>query len=197
MNRYMPITGHDCNTPSLLIHTQAPIDVLHDAAAYRIRAVTQLQDTLLLGCQRFAHTCLPQLLSFVLLYPASNGRISDIKITTNLWNAQALIFDHLHDFQLEAVIECSAFVSYEKLLDRCIFHLSRCPGKLDHYKHSTRPAQKNTFRQPQQTLSQSNRKILLTLQKSINVFLTIKIHLGIIIYHSPSERFSYRTSNSH
>ncbi|WP_080963014.1 hypothetical protein [Pseudomonas fluorescens] len=29
-------------TPSLLIDTQAPIDVLHDAAAYRIRTVTQL-----------------------------------------------------------------------------------------------------------------------------------------------------------
>ncbi|WP_260620630.1 hypothetical protein [Pseudomonas protegens] len=42
MNRYMPITGHDCNIPSLRIDTQAPIDVLHDAAAYRIRAVTQL-----------------------------------------------------------------------------------------------------------------------------------------------------------
>jgi hypothetical protein len=42
MERYMPITGHDCNIPSLLIDTQAPIDVLHDAAAYRIRAVTQL-----------------------------------------------------------------------------------------------------------------------------------------------------------
>ncbi|WP_409565571.1 hypothetical protein [Pseudomonas protegens] len=42
MNQYMPITGHDCNIPSLLIDTQAPIDVLHDAAAYRIRAVTQL-----------------------------------------------------------------------------------------------------------------------------------------------------------
>ncbi|AUG42036.1 hypothetical protein CXP47_19860 [Pseudomonas chlororaphis] len=42
MNRYMPITGHDCNIPSLFIDTQAPVDVLHDAAAYRIRAVTQL-----------------------------------------------------------------------------------------------------------------------------------------------------------
>ncbi|AZD49570.1 hypothetical protein [Pseudomonas chlororaphis] len=42
MNRYIPITGHDCNIPYLLIDTQAPIDVLHDAAAYRIRAVTQL-----------------------------------------------------------------------------------------------------------------------------------------------------------
>ncbi|MGZ0786978.1 hypothetical protein DNK59_15850 [Pseudomonas sp. TKO26] len=42
MNRYMSITGHDCNIPSLLIDTQAPIDVLHDAAAHRIRAATQL-----------------------------------------------------------------------------------------------------------------------------------------------------------
>ncbi|MCO7608960.1 MULTISPECIES: hypothetical protein [Pseudomonas] len=42
LNRYMPITGHDCNIPSLLIDTQAPIDVLHDAAAYRIRTLTQL-----------------------------------------------------------------------------------------------------------------------------------------------------------
>ncbi|MRU53512.1 hypothetical protein FIV37_24885, partial [Pseudomonas gessardii] len=41
--------------------------------------------------------------------------------------------DHLHDLQLEAVVECPAFGGHEKLLDRCIFHLSRCPGKLDHY----------------------------------------------------------------
>ncbi|WP_410525006.1 hypothetical protein [Pseudomonas protegens] len=46
MNRYMPITGHNCNIPSLLIDTQATIDVLHDAAAYRIRAVTQLVENL-------------------------------------------------------------------------------------------------------------------------------------------------------
>lgn len=42
MNRYISLTGHDCLTPSLLIDTQAPIDVLHDAAAFRIRAATQL-----------------------------------------------------------------------------------------------------------------------------------------------------------
>ncbi|MGY1446340.1 hypothetical protein ACW582_03965 [Pseudomonas chlororaphis] len=45
MNRYMPITGHDCNVPYLLIDTQAPIDILHEAAAYRIRAVTQLLES--------------------------------------------------------------------------------------------------------------------------------------------------------
>ncbi|PIB47133.1 hypothetical protein AOA59_01250 [Pseudomonas sp. 2822-15] len=42
----MPLTGHDCTVPALLIHTRAPLDVLHDAAAYRIRAVTQLLENL-------------------------------------------------------------------------------------------------------------------------------------------------------
>ncbi|MFC6300778.1 hypothetical protein GNF76_20355 [Pseudomonas sp. CCM 7893] len=46
MNRYIPLTGHDCTLPSLLIDTQAPLDVLHDAAAYRIRAVTQVLENL-------------------------------------------------------------------------------------------------------------------------------------------------------
>ena len=41
MNRYIPLTGHDSTIPALVIDTQAPLDVLHEAAAYRIRAVTQ------------------------------------------------------------------------------------------------------------------------------------------------------------
>ena len=49
MARYMPITGIDCAFPSLLIDTEAPVDVLHDTAAYRIRSVTQLLETLSLG----------------------------------------------------------------------------------------------------------------------------------------------------
>ncbi|BAQ73270.1 uncharacterized protein POS17_1576 [Pseudomonas sp. Os17] len=66
LNRYMPITGHDCNIPSLLIDTQAPIDVLHDAAAYRIRAVTQLLENFAISddapkgaqwCCRNCHWC--------------------------------------------------------------------------------------------------------------------------------------------
>ena len=32
--RYMPITGIDCTIASLLIDTEAPVDVLHDTAAY-------------------------------------------------------------------------------------------------------------------------------------------------------------------
>ncbi len=46
MNRYMPLTGHDCTIPALIIDTQAPLDVLHDAAVHRIRAVTQLLENL-------------------------------------------------------------------------------------------------------------------------------------------------------
>lgn len=46
MNRYMPLTGHDCTIPALIFDTQAPLDVLYEAAAYRIRAVTQLLENL-------------------------------------------------------------------------------------------------------------------------------------------------------
>lgn len=46
MNRYVPITGIDCNIASLLIDTEAPLDVLHETAAYRIRTATQLLENL-------------------------------------------------------------------------------------------------------------------------------------------------------
>ncbi|RON41976.1 hypothetical protein BK666_23440 [Pseudomonas frederiksbergensis] len=49
MARYMPITGIDCTIPALLIDTEAPVDVLHDTAAYRLRCVTQLVETLSLS----------------------------------------------------------------------------------------------------------------------------------------------------
>ena len=45
MSRYMPITGLDCNVPSLLIDTEASLDVLHETAAFRIRSATQLLET--------------------------------------------------------------------------------------------------------------------------------------------------------
>ncbi|MGE8096700.1 hypothetical protein [Pseudomonas fluorescens] len=44
----MPITGIDNNFHSLVIDTEAPLDVLHDTAAYRISAVTQLLENLAL-----------------------------------------------------------------------------------------------------------------------------------------------------
>ena len=46
MTRYIPLTGNDCTLPALLIDTHVPLDVLHEAAAQRIRAVTQLLENL-------------------------------------------------------------------------------------------------------------------------------------------------------
>ncbi|WP_259445000.1 MULTISPECIES: hypothetical protein [Pseudomonas] len=46
MNRYMPLTSHDATIPALVIDTQAPLDVLCNAAAYRIRSVTQFLENL-------------------------------------------------------------------------------------------------------------------------------------------------------
>ncbi|ONH56109.1 hypothetical protein BLL36_06710 [Pseudomonas cedrina subsp. cedrina] len=44
----MPITGPDCTIPTMLIDTEAPLDALYEAAAYRIRAVTQILENLAL-----------------------------------------------------------------------------------------------------------------------------------------------------
>lgn len=49
MARYMPITGIDCTVASLLIDTEAPLDVLHETAAYRIRTATQLLEIVATG----------------------------------------------------------------------------------------------------------------------------------------------------
>lgn len=46
MNRYMPITGIDCIPSTLLIDTEAPLDVLFETADYRIRTVTQLLENI-------------------------------------------------------------------------------------------------------------------------------------------------------
>lgn len=49
MDRYMPITGIDCPIASLLIDTAAPLEVLHETAAYRIRTATQLLESFASG----------------------------------------------------------------------------------------------------------------------------------------------------
>lgn len=46
MGRYRPVTGIDCTVASLLIDTEAPLDVLHETATDRIRAATQLLENL-------------------------------------------------------------------------------------------------------------------------------------------------------
>ena len=45
-NRYTALTSNDCDVPTLFVDTQAPLDVLQDAADYRIRAVTQVMENL-------------------------------------------------------------------------------------------------------------------------------------------------------
>ena len=42
----MPLTSNDYNIPALLVDTQAPLDALHEAAAHRIRAATQLLENI-------------------------------------------------------------------------------------------------------------------------------------------------------
>ncbi|MDU9037028.1 hypothetical protein LOY64_13920 [Pseudomonas corrugata] len=46
MNRYMPITGIDCIPATLLIDTEAPLDVLFETADYRSRSVTQVLENI-------------------------------------------------------------------------------------------------------------------------------------------------------
>ncbi|EJM18546.1 hypothetical protein PMI21_02118 [Pseudomonas sp. GM18] len=73
MTRYMPITGIDCTIPSLLIDTEAPVDVLHDTAAHRIRCVTQLLETLSMGEAPGGDAALLQEFARVLAIPLRDG----------------------------------------------------------------------------------------------------------------------------
>ncbi len=43
---FIPLTAIDCLIPALLIDRNAPADVLHANAAARVRAATQLMETL-------------------------------------------------------------------------------------------------------------------------------------------------------
>ena len=43
---FIPLTAIDCLIPALLIDRNAPVDVLHANAAARVRAATQLMETL-------------------------------------------------------------------------------------------------------------------------------------------------------
>ncbi|WP_130907326.1 hypothetical protein [Pseudomonas sp. Sample_16] len=45
-NRFMALTSNCTDMPTLFVDTQAPLDVLTDAASYRIRAVTQVLENL-------------------------------------------------------------------------------------------------------------------------------------------------------
>lgn len=73
MNRYMPLTGHDCTIPALTIDTQAPLDVLHDAAVHRIRAVTQLLENLAFREQLSSDAVVLQDFAQLLAIPLRDG----------------------------------------------------------------------------------------------------------------------------
>ena len=73
MNQYMPLTGHDSTVPALLIDTCAPLDVLHDAAVYRIRAVTQVLENLAFREQLSSDAVVLQDFAQLLAIPLRDG----------------------------------------------------------------------------------------------------------------------------
>jgi len=48
MNPYMALTSNDSTTPALFVDTTVPLEILLDAANYRLRAVTQVLENLAL-----------------------------------------------------------------------------------------------------------------------------------------------------
>ncbi|BDB21391.1 hypothetical protein cym2001_47560 [Pseudomonas sp. CYM-20-01] len=48
MNQYMALTSNDSTTPALFVDTTVPLEILLDAANYRLRAVTQVLENLAL-----------------------------------------------------------------------------------------------------------------------------------------------------
>jgi hypothetical protein len=56
-SRFMALTSNCDDMPTLFVDTQAPLDVLYDAANFRIRAVTQVMENLSMRgsieCQSF------------------------------------------------------------------------------------------------------------------------------------------------
>jgi hypothetical protein len=65
-NRFMALTSNCTDMPTLFVDTHAPLDILTDAANYRIRAVTQVLENL---SMRGSIECESFILSdFALLY---------------------------------------------------------------------------------------------------------------------------------
>ena len=48
MNQYMALTSNDSATPAIFVDTTVPLEILFDAASYRLRAVTQVLENLAL-----------------------------------------------------------------------------------------------------------------------------------------------------
>ena len=73
MERYMPLTGIDLIPASLLIDTQAPLDVLQAMADYRIRTVTQVLENIAYRSELGCDTVVLEDFSKLLVIPLRDG----------------------------------------------------------------------------------------------------------------------------
>lgn len=73
MERYMPLTGIDLIPASLLIDTQAPLDVLQAMADYRIRTVTQVLENIAFRAELGCDTVVLKDFSQLLVIPLRDG----------------------------------------------------------------------------------------------------------------------------
>jgi len=71
--RYMALTSNDCTIPALLIDTEAPLDVLHEAAAHRIRAAAQLLENLASDANLHGNPALLQDFAQLCVIPLRDG----------------------------------------------------------------------------------------------------------------------------
>jgi len=73
MERYIPITGIDCSPASLLIDSQAPLDILHATADYRIRVVTQVLENIAFRAEVGSDTVVLSDFAQLLVIPLRDG----------------------------------------------------------------------------------------------------------------------------
>ena len=73
MERYMPLTGIDLIPASLLIDTQAPLDVLQAMADYRIRTVSQVLENIAFRSEIGCDTVVLSDFSKLLAIPLRDG----------------------------------------------------------------------------------------------------------------------------
>lgn len=73
MQRYTPITGIDCTPAALLIDTQAPLDVLHATADYRIRTMTQVLENIAFRSEMASDTVVLSDFAQFLVIPLRDG----------------------------------------------------------------------------------------------------------------------------
>jgi hypothetical protein len=70
-NRFMALTSNCTDMPTLFVDTHAPLDVLTDAANYRVRAVTQVLENLSMRGSIECESLYPQRLCLALRYCAA------------------------------------------------------------------------------------------------------------------------------